>query len=198
MNGLDSESGKFKVQQKRRLDKEQKILERCKLAVAEIHFEQTRKQEKENLQKELRNIATSLVRDKMNNNNNKKVSFADNDNFEESNNDIIDIEGQIKELAQGGYNNLGQNIGQDSPDAEQVSKLNCKIAEYNPMFYRNANFIMKLVNNFNMRRFEFSTRFFRTSSKNDGQALTFQGHTPNERKKRIKLKEKKTNNKVSS
>ena len=132
----------YKIQQKRKLDKEQKILERCKLAVAEIHFEQTRKQEKENLQKELRNIATSLVRDKMNNNNNnKKVSFADNDNFEDCNNthDIIDVEGQIKELQgtlQGGYNNLGQNIGQDSPDAEQVSKLNCKIAEYNPMFYR--------------------------------------------------------------
>ena len=49
--------------------------------------------------------------------NSKKVQFADDDDE------------QLKQ-------NLEKDIGQDSPNAEDLSKTTCKIAEYNPMFYR--------------------------------------------------------------
>lgn len=131
---------------KRTLEKEQKVLERCKLAVVQLHFEQTRKQESDNVKQELKDIATSLVRDKMNS---KRLRFAEDefdrfpeDEFNDKNQDPEshpkqqntnnDLENdQEKNL----INNL-ENIGQESPDVDESSKLNCKIAEYNPMFYR--------------------------------------------------------------
>jgi len=120
--------------------------------VVQLHFEQTRKQESDNVKQELQDIATSLVRDKINS---KRVQFAENefnDENQDPNQDPVHIEDLFKHPPQKQNTNPDlknqleneqnanlisnlENIGQESPDLDEASKLNCKIAEYNPMFY---------------------------------------------------------------